>query len=176
MCALEDCAVLLNEIHQLQTDLPDEERPTKAAVSSMFKRYEEKRRPRQKEASDASALLTRLQAYDGWWKWIVMRWLLPTVGMTFLADMMADLCAGAPKISFLPVRYDQPATYRWKDDPKHIVAQPERPSIYPGDVNNNGVLIDVVSVIIILLLLHFSLSFSAGDIVLSLDADDLLIS
>lgn len=173
MCALEDCAVLVNEIHQIHTTLSEEQRPTKDAVSSMFQRYEEKRKPRQKEASDASALLTRLHAYDGWSKWIIMRWIIPAVGMTFLADVMADLCAGAPKISFLPVKYDRPAAYKWKDEPGNVVVQSkhEQPSTTLRVVSSNNTVTDVASVLIILLILYFSFAFSLEDVGLALNTE-----
>lgn len=83
--------MLLNELQVLDTTVSQGQRPTNNDVSALFERFEAKRKPRQHEASDASALLTRLHAYDGWWNWFSMRCILPVIGMTHLADQMAEL-------------------------------------------------------------------------------------
>ena len=44
--------------------------------------------------------------------------------MDKFADDLADLCSGAPKFNFLPVKYDKPATFKWKDEPSHVPARP----------------------------------------------------
>ena len=67
-------------------------------------------------AFDASAFITRLQACDGNLKYFIMRCVFPIQGQATYADKLASLCAGAPKLEFLPVRYDKPATLQWRDE------------------------------------------------------------
>jgi hypothetical protein len=70
-----------------------------------------------KVASDASALLTRLQACDGPLNHFIMRYVFPIQGQAAYADKLAELCCGAPKFDFLRVNYRLPATFPWKDEP-----------------------------------------------------------
>lgn len=67
-------------------------------------------------AFDASAFITRLQACDGNLKHFIMRCVFPVQGQAAYADKLADLCAGAPKLDFLPTKYDKPATFQWRDE------------------------------------------------------------
>lgn len=125
MCALESSAVLVNKIKDLANN---GKRPSKSAISAMLSDFQDERMPRQAEASWASAQLTRLHAYDGWWRWVLMRWAVPYVlGQSGIADTMADLCSRAPKMTFLPVEYGATATFKWPDEPSHVpVLPPEK--------------------------------------------------
>ena len=67
-------------------------------------------------AFDASAFITRLQACDGNLKYFIMRCVFPIQGQAAYADKLASLCAGAPKLEFLPVRYKNHATFQWRDE------------------------------------------------------------
>lgn len=49
----------------------------------------------------------------------LMRYVFPVQGQASYADKLADLCCGAPKLNFLPVKYTKPATFKWKDEPGH---------------------------------------------------------
>lgn len=65
---------------------------------------------------DASASLTRLHAYDGLINYIIMRWVVPLQGVKPMADQLAELCAGAPKFDFIPLKKQRSGTIKWKDD------------------------------------------------------------
>ena len=67
-------------------------------------------------AFDASAFITRLQACDGNLKHFIMRCIFPMQGQATYADKLASLCAGAPKLDFLPVKYGKPAIFQWRDE------------------------------------------------------------
>ncbi|KUI61461.1 Zeaxanthin epoxidase, chloroplastic [Cytospora mali] len=120
MCAMESCAVLLNEMQIGFPDMSSGENPSQAAIFRVFERYEAQRRRRQMEASAASAQLTRLQAWDGMWRRLSMRWLIPAMGQVHIANLMAEMISDSPKINFLPITYKKTATYRWKDEPTHV--------------------------------------------------------
>ena len=105
----------------MHRSLVSSQKPSRASISAMLHRYQEERKPRMQKAFDASVLMTRLQACDGNLNHVIMRYIFPVMGQASYADKLADLCSGAPKLDFLPVRYNKPATFRWKDgsrDPK----------------------------------------------------------
>ncbi|KAI1825904.1 FAD binding domain-containing protein [Xylaria intraflava] len=118
-CALESSAALLNQVHRLLSETEPDSKPSKAAISEALERYQQVREPRQRDAASASALLTRLQAWDGPLNYLIMRYVWPLTGQGVYADLLAELCAGAPRFEFLPMVYTRPATYKWRDDPNH---------------------------------------------------------
>ncbi|RYP77149.1 hypothetical protein DL769_003494 [Monosporascus sp. CRB-8-3] len=162
MCCMESSVILVNKIVDMHTQLGAERRPSKAVIETLLKDYQAERMPRQKEASEASALLTRLHAYDGWHRWFLMRWVFPHAGgQTFIADLMADLCARAPKFNFLPVVYSKTATYKWQDDMDHHPVQlPKRSSWLLNVKMKNAMGLEFFACIFVILLL--SLIFKSG--------------
>ena len=55
--------------------------------------------------------------------YFLMRYIFPIQGQAAYANKLAELCCGAPKLDFLPVKYTKPATFRWKDEPYHVSAE-----------------------------------------------------
>lgn len=149
MCALESATVLINGIHEMHSALKLGEHPTKSAISSMFRRYQEERMPRIKAAFDATAFLTRMHACDGPFYWFAMRCVFPTTGMKPYADSLGDLCSGAPKIKFLPIEYKKLATMKWKDEPDHV---PAEESMGPLLKPRNDLAMDLASLLSLVLL------------------------
>ncbi len=78
-------------------------------------------------SSDASFFMTRLQACDGWVKWFTMHYVVPWMGQAWIADDLAELCAGGPRFKFLSMEGMRRGTVRWHDD------------VGDGDDVNNGV-------------------------------------
>lgn len=115
-CALDSSATLLNEVVSLVKSVPEGTRPSRSALSAAFERYQEVRKPRMQRAYDASKFLTRIQSCDGLLNHFIMRVIFPLTGQAVYADQLADLCAGAPKFSFLPVEYPNSSTFAWKDE------------------------------------------------------------
>lgn len=109
---------MTNEINRMHKAMKatGASRPTKEIIAAMFHRYQEARRPRMKLAFDASYQLTRLQTCDGILNYITMMYLVPMLGFSIFADSLSELCAGAPKFDFIPVKYDKPATVKWRDE------------------------------------------------------------
>lgn len=114
-CALDSSAALLNEVAGLVKSVPEGTRPSRLAISAMFERYQEARKPRMQRAFDASHFLTRIQSCDGPLNHLIMRVIFPLTGQAVYADQLADLCAGAPKFNFLPMDYPNPSAFPWKD-------------------------------------------------------------
>ena len=113
---------MTNLIQKLSKSLAADEHPSQAVVTALFQRYEEARKPRMKVAFDMSYQLTRLQTCDGWLNKIIMLYLIPILGFNFIADDLAAFCAGAPKLNYLPVHYNKPATVPWQDEEECLVA------------------------------------------------------
>jgi hypothetical protein len=154
MCALESSAVLINEIYAMHggsLKASSGKGPSRVAVSAAFQRYQEERMPRIKAAFDATALLTRMHACDGPFYWFAMRCVFPATGMKPYADALADLCSGAPKINFLPVKYSKAATFKWKDEPDHV---PARLSKDPLKSRKN-LLMELASILSLVFLVFF---------------------
>ena len=147
---MESVVVLLNEIVGLHKTMKPGERPGRAAVSAMFQRYQEERKPRMQAAFDASALITRMQAYDGGLMHFIMRYIFPVQGQATYADELADLCSGAPKFSFLPAVYNKKATFQWKDEPRYITAQKGKKTTWSRAVDT--VLVQIASLLSLLVL------------------------
>ncbi|KAM5486148.1 hypothetical protein MaudMau93_005065 [Microsporum audouinii] len=133
-CALESSVVLVNEIYRMTKGLEPGKRPSKAAISAMFHRYQEERKPRMQIASDASAFLTRLQACDGNLNHFIMRYIFPIQGQASYADKLASLCCSAPKFDFLSVNYPNPSTFKWKDGLQHEDTKPKEHLAIQGKI------------------------------------------
>lgn len=58
--------------------------------------------------------LTRLQAYDGWYFYIMQRWITPWIGLDNLAVNIAKLCSTGPKLSFVEFP-EQRGLLGWQD-------------------------------------------------------------
>ncbi|KAJ2992880.1 hypothetical protein NUW58_g2021 [Xylaria curta] len=147
-CALESSASLLNEVYDLLATTKAGGKPTKEAISAAFRRYQQTREPRQKDAANASAFLTRIHAWDGFLNRFTMKYLWPIQGQGFYADKLADLCAGAPKFNFLPVTYKLPASYKWRDDAEASSQGKSRSGGVPG-------LVELVLIIGFFILAYF---------------------
>lgn len=113
-----------------------------------------------KVASDASALLTRLQACDGPLNHFIMRYIFPIQGQAAYADKLAELCCGAPKFEFLPVTYKLPASFAWKDERKKITAASEASLI--SNKKHKGVVMELTSLTALMLLFFFAFGSSIG--------------
>jgi hypothetical protein len=109
--------VLVNKLVGLDRTVSENGRPDAETITMLFNKYQAERKPRMKEAFEASHLMTRLQAYDGLINHFTMRIMVPLLGQSTFADKLAELVSGAPKFDFLPVQYPSVATtYQWKDE------------------------------------------------------------
>ncbi|OCK84466.1 FAD binding domain-containing protein [Lepidopterella palustris CBS 459.81] len=135
-CALEGVVVLSNEINKLHKSLKPGTRPSKSAITALFHRYQEARKPRMKLAFDASYQLTRLQTCDGIWNKITMMYLVPLLGFSTFANSLAELCAGAPKFDFIPIKYTKKATIPWKDEATPPAVFPATEALFEGKMQD----------------------------------------
>lgn len=153
MCALESSAVLLNEIIAMHKALKPGTRPSRFEVTELFHRYQEERKPRMQEEFDASALITRLQAFDGPMNHLIMRYIFPIQGCEFYADKLGELCSTAPRIKSLPVRYPHPASILWKDEAIPLSPDKKESVNLLAKINGDGLFEVVFNLFVIIMVL-----------------------
>lgn len=111
--AMESAVDLANSIHRAVTAHPNK-KPSDVEIRDALQGYENSRRDRVKEIYRVSWMLTRLQAYDGWLSYIAQRWVLPLIGLDFVAKNVAQTCSEAPKLEYVFVDEDR-GSLGWKD-------------------------------------------------------------
>ncbi|KAK1141701.1 hypothetical protein N8T08_008799 [Aspergillus melleus] len=112
--AMENAVDLANAIHRAVTAHLNK-KPSDVEIRDALQGYEKSRRGRVKGIYLVSWVLTRLQAYDGWLNYIAERWILPCIGLDFVAKQVARTCSEAPKLDYVPIDEDN-GTLGWKDN------------------------------------------------------------
>ena len=87
-----------------------------STLSQIFEEYESERKPRIKKVNDISALMTRLQAWDGIVMKFVARWILPLISDARVADQFAELVKAGCKLDYVPVTFKPQGTVQWDDE------------------------------------------------------------
>ena len=111
--AMESAVDLVNSIHRAVT-AHSNKKPSDVEIRDALQVYENSRRNRVKEIYSVSWMLMRLQAYDGWLSYIARRWVLPLIGLDFVAKNVAQTCTGAPKLEYVFVAKNR-GRFGWKD-------------------------------------------------------------
>ncbi|RYP15595.1 hypothetical protein DL767_010307 [Monosporascus sp. MG133] len=111
--AMEDAVSIANAIHQLTATRPNR-KPTDDEIHDVLQQYQDTHIGRVKKIPMVGREMTRKQAYDGWWNYFRYRWLLPVIGMRYIAQVTAKLCVCAPKLTY--VEFDeQNGLLSWRD-------------------------------------------------------------
>ncbi|RYP42920.1 hypothetical protein DL770_011962 [Monosporascus sp. CRB-9-2] len=111
--AMEDAVSIANAIHQLTATHPHR-KPTDDEIHDALQHYQDTRIRRVKKITMVGGEMTRKQAYDGWLNYFKYRWLLPVIGMAYIAQATAKLSVGGPKLTY--VEFDeQHGLLGWKD-------------------------------------------------------------
>ncbi|KAK2749197.1 putative secondary metabolism biosynthetic enzyme [Myotisia sp. PD_48] len=113
--ALESVASLCNEINRVVKSHP-KGTPTRAELNAGFQKYQRTRTPRVKKIFDLAAMMTRLQAWDGWLLKFVMRYIVPLVGDNRVADQFAKVIKGAVKLDYVPLGNVPRGSVKWEDN------------------------------------------------------------
>ncbi|KAL9627730.1 MAG: hypothetical protein Q9164_007512, partial [Protoblastenia rupestris] len=113
--AMESAVALANTLHATLA-LHSSKKPSDTEVELALQTYQSSRLARVKEIFTVSWMLTRLQAYDGWLMYIAQRWVLPIVGLGFVAKNVAKTCSQAPKLDFVDFDEDR-GTLGWEEGP-----------------------------------------------------------
>ncbi|KAL8754366.1 MAG: hypothetical protein Q9184_005136 [Pyrenodesmia sp. 2 TL-2023] len=100
--AMEDSIVLANTIHGITQSHPDR-KPSKQEVTAALQQYQEERKPRLDKIHSEAAMVTRLMAYDKWYLYLVMRWLLPLIGLAPLIHAVSKTGSEGPRLKYTQV-------------------------------------------------------------------------
>ncbi|KAL1862373.1 hypothetical protein Plec18170_001199 [Paecilomyces lecythidis] len=113
--ALESVVVLCNHLHSMlmsqQGKKPDLETLNKALAA-----YQEERMPRVLRITDFSTQVAEGQAWVTPLHKFYTKWLLPLLKDRVLADMIADLMRGAPKLAYVGSSGFGKGTVQWDDE------------------------------------------------------------
>ena len=108
---MEDSIALANAIYEVTRPHP-EGRPSKKEITTALQRYEDERKPRLKKIHDESAFVTRLQSYDTWFLYLLMRWILTLIGLAPIVRSVSKLGSQGPRLKYVDVKEEQ-GTIPW---------------------------------------------------------------
>jgi hypothetical protein len=111
--AMEDAAAITNQLHALLNRHPNK-KPSTVEISAAVQEYQDPRLARVKTIVKVGGDLTRLQAYDGWYFYIMQRWITPWICLDTLAINIAKLCSAGTKLSFVDFA-EQKGLLGWQD-------------------------------------------------------------
>ncbi|RMZ40787.1 hypothetical protein AFCA_005107 [Aspergillus flavus] len=111
--AMEDGVAITNQLHQLLNRLPNK-KPSTVEISATMQEYQDSRLDRVKTIVKVGGDLTRLQAFDGWYFYIMQRWLTPWIGLDTLAINIAKLASAGTNLSFVDFP-EQKGLLGWQD-------------------------------------------------------------
>ncbi|CZS93680.1 hypothetical protein WAI453_001167 [Rhynchosporium graminicola] len=111
--AMESAVALANVIHHA-VNLHPNKKPSDVEMKTALTSYQASRLARVKEIFNVSWMLTRLQAYDGWLFYFIQRWVMPVIGLDFVAKQIAQTCSEAPKLNYVQFAEER-GTLGWKE-------------------------------------------------------------
>lgn len=106
--AIEDSIALANAIHGVAKT----QKPSRKEVTTAMQQYEDERQPRLKKIHHESAFVTRLQSYDTWFLYLLMRWILPWVGLAPIVHSVSKLGSRGPRLEYVHVKEER-GTIPW---------------------------------------------------------------
>ncbi|EEP76514.1 predicted protein [Uncinocarpus reesii 1704] len=112
--AMESVASIANMIHALVNSHPNK-KPSDVEIRDALQYYQDSRLARAKAIVKMGGKVTRLQTYDGWWNYVIQRWITPIAGLDSISKSVAKLCAGGAKLNYVPFD-EKVGIYGWKED------------------------------------------------------------
>lgn len=111
--AMEDVVAITNELYRALHRHPNK-KPSDVEIGAAMQHYQDSRLERVKAIVKVGSDLTRLQACDGWYFYIMQRWITPWIGLDMLAVNIAKLCSGGNKLNFVEFQ-GQRGLLGWQD-------------------------------------------------------------
>ena len=118
---MESAVALANTIHRTLALHPNK-KPSNVEMQLALQTYQDSRLARVKEIFNVSWMLTRLQAYDGWLMYLVQRWVMPVIGLDFVAKNVAKTCSEAPKLDYVAFEEER-GTLGWTERKEAMVGK-----------------------------------------------------
>lgn len=117
---MESIALLTNLLNREMQARP-EVKPSKDRLDALFQEYQEKQIPRTRKIMKFANLITRVQAWDGFWMKMMALWVVPFQSEKKLGHDLADIIKGGVKLDFVPIGEYKEKKILWDDE-----AQPEK--------------------------------------------------
>lgn len=108
---MEDSIALANVIYEMKKHHL-ERKPSKKEVTAALQQFQDERLPRLKKIHDESAFVTRLQSFDTWFLYLLMRWILPFIGLAPIVHNVSKLGSQGPRLKYVEVNEKQ-GTIPW---------------------------------------------------------------
>lgn len=117
---MESIALLTNLLNR-EIQAHPEAKPSKDTLNSLFQEYQEKQIPRTRKIMKFANLITRVQAWDGFWMKLMALWVVPFQSEKKLGQDLADIIKGGVKLDFVPIGEYKEKKVLWDDE-----ASPEK--------------------------------------------------
>ena len=118
---MESAVALANTVVRTLALHPNK-KPSNVEMQRALQTYQDSRLARVKDIFNVSWMLTRLQAYDGWLMYLVQRWVMPIIGLDFVAKNVAQTCSEAPKLDYIEFK-EESGTLGWKEKKEAMVGK-----------------------------------------------------
>ena len=118
---MESMAVLINLLNR-EIQAHPEAKPSKDRLNALFQEYQEKQIPRTRKIMKFANVITRVQAWDGFWMKLMALWVLPFQSEEKLGQDLADIIKGGAKLDFVPIGEYKEKNVLWDDEasPKKV--------------------------------------------------------
>lgn len=117
---MESIALLTNLLNREMQARP-EVKPSKDRLDALCQEYQEKQIPRTRKIMKFANLITRVQAWDGFWMKMMALWVVPFQSEKKLGHDLAEIIKGGVKLDFVPIGEYKEKKILWDDE-----AQPEK--------------------------------------------------
>lgn len=124
---MESIALLTNLLNR-EIQAHPEAKPSKDTLNALFQEYQEKQIPRTRKIMKFANLITRVQAWDGFWMKLMALWIVPFQSEKKLGQDLADIIKGGVKLDFVPIGEYKEKNVLWDDEasPEKKVTSAER--------------------------------------------------
>ena len=112
---MESMAALTNLLNREVTSHP-EGKPNKETLDAIFQEYQERQIPRTQKIMKFANLITRVQAWDGFWMKLMALWVVPYQSDKKLGQDLGDIIKGGVKLDFVPIREYKEKNVLWDDE------------------------------------------------------------
>lgn len=112
---MESMAALTNLLNREVKSHP-EGKPNKETLDAIFQEYQERQIPRTQKIMKFANLITRVQAWDGFWMKLMALWVVPFQSDKKLGQDLGDIIRGGVKLDFVPIREYKEKNILWDDE------------------------------------------------------------
>ena len=93
-----------------------EGKPSKETLDAIFQEYQERQIPRTQKIKKSANLITRVQAWDGFWMKFMALWVVPFQSDKRLGRDLGDIIKGGVQLDFVPIQESKEKNVLWDDE------------------------------------------------------------